>query len=124
MNVLWVAVGGAIGASARHGVNLACARILGAGFPWSTLIVNVVGCLAMGIIAGLMQQRLQLSDAARLFLTTGILGGFTTFSAFGLDVANLTGKGANGAAFAYVLASVLLSLAAVYAGMTLARTYA
>jgi fluoride exporter len=124
MTLLWVALGGAIGSGARYGVNLMFARLIGAGFPWSTLVVNVCGCLAMGIIAGLLQTRSHLSDEMRLFLTTGILGGFTTFSALALDVTALTDAKAHGAALVYVLASVLGSLAAAYAGLALARSFA
>lgn len=121
MNVLWVALGGAIGAGARYGVNELTAKIAAPTFPVATLLVNVVGCLIMGVIAGMLQGKLQLSEATRLFLMTGILGGFTTFSAFALDVAMLTDVRAHGNAALYVVASVILSLLAVYSGLALAR---
>ena len=119
--VLWVALGGAIGSAARYGVNVWSGRAFGAEFPWHTLIVNVAGCFVMGLLAGLMALKLNVSQEARAFLTTGILGGFTTFSAFSLDVALLVERKAFAAAGAYAAASVLISLAAVFAGLGLAR---
>jgi CrcB protein len=124
MIVLWVALGGGIGAAARYGVNVWSSRVLGTEFPWHTLIVNVVGCFIMGLLTGLMAQKLNLSPEARAFLITGILGGFTTFSAFSLDVVLLVERKAMLAAGAYVAASVLLSIAAVFAGLHLMRTLA
>jgi CrcB protein len=121
MIVLWVALGGAIGAAARHGVNVWSARMFGSDFPWHTLIVNVAGCFAMGLLTGLLALKLNLSQEARAFLTTGILGGFTTFSAFSLDVALLVERKAMLAAGAYAAGSVVLSLAAVFAGLHLIR---
>jgi fluoride exporter len=119
--VLWVALGGGIGAVARHGVNVWSGRAFGAAFPWHTLIVNVSGCFVMGLLTGLMALKLNLGPEARAFLTTGILGGFTTFSAFALDVALLAERKAYLAAGSYAAVSVLLSLAAVFAGLHLAR---
>jgi CrcB protein len=124
MIVLWVAIGGGIGAAARHGVNVWSGRLLGTEFPWHTLIVNVLGCFIMGALTGLMAQKFNLGQEARAFLTTGILGGFTTFSAFSLDVALLVERKAMLAAGTYVAASVLLSIAAVFAGLHLMRTLA
>jgi CrcB protein len=119
--VVWVALGGGIGAAARHGVNVWSGRMLGTEFPWHTLIVNVAGCFAMGLLTGLLALKLNLSQEARAFLTTGILGGFTTFSAFSLDVALLMERKAHLAAGAYAAGSVVLSLAAVFAGLHLIR---
>jgi CrcB protein len=119
--VLWVALGGGIGAAARHGVNVWSGRMFGSDFPWHTLIVNVAGCFAMGLLTGLLALKLNLSQEARAFLTTGILGGFTTFSAFSLDVALLMERKAHLAAGAYAAGSVVLSLAAVFAGLHLIR---
>ena len=124
MIVLWVALGGGIGAAARYGVNVWSGRVLGTEFPWHTLIVNVLGCFVMGLLTGLMAQKLNLSPEARAFLTTGILGGFTTFSAFSVDVVLFVERKAMLAAGAYVAASVLLSIAAVFAGLHLMRTLA
>ncbi len=122
--VFWVALGGAIGSAARYGVNVWSGKLLGTGFPWHTLIVNLAGCLAMGVLTGLMALKLSLAHETRAFLTTGILGGFTTFSAFSLDVALLVERKAMLAAGAYAAASVLLSLAAVFAGLHLVRAMA
>ena len=119
--VLWVALGGAIGSAARYGVNVWSGRMFGAEFPWHTLIVNVLGCFTMGLLTGLMALKLNLSQEARAFITTGILGGFTTFSAFSLDVALLVERKAMLAAGAYVASSVLLCLVAVFAGLFLIR---
>lgn len=119
--VLWVALGGGIGAAARYGVNVWSGRVLGAEFPWHTLIVNVLGCFIMGLLTGLLALKLNLSQEARAFLTTGILGGFTTFSAFSLDTAPLMERKAMLAAGAYAGASVLFSILAVFAGLLLIR---
>lgn len=122
--LLWVAIGGALGSMARYGVNVWSGRVFGTEFPWHTLIVNVLGCFIMGALTGLMAQKLNVSQEVRAFLTTGILGGLTTFSAFSLDVALLVERKATVAAGAYVAASVLFSLAAVFAGLHLIRTLA
>jgi CrcB protein len=120
--VLWVALGGALGAAARYEVNVWSARLLGSTFPWHTFIVNVLGCFAMGALVELMALRLNVSNEVRAFLTTGILGGFTTFSAFSLDFAVLVERKAHFVALGYAAGSVLLSLIAVFAGMALVRT--
>jgi len=116
---LLVFLGGGLGAMARHGVNLTAARLLGVAFPWGTLTVNILGSLLMGLAVGWFAFRAGTfeSQHLRLFLTTGVLGGFTTFSAFSLDVALVWERGEHGAAVAYVLASVLLSVAGLFAGM-------
>jgi CrcB protein len=119
--VFWVALGGAIGSAARYGVNVWSGRLLGTAFPWHTLIVNLLGCFTMGLLTGLMALRLNIGHEARAFLTTGILGGFTTFSAFSLDFALLVERKALMSAGAYAAGSVLCSLAAVIAGLHLAR---
>ena len=115
--VFQVALGGALGASARHGVNLGAARLLGPGFPWATLGVNVAGSFLIGLLVAALGR----DSAWAPFLLTGLLGGFTTFSAFSLDAVALLQKGQGGAAAAYVLASVLLSLAALVAGLSLGQ---
>ncbi len=122
--ILWVAAGGALGSSARYLVNVWAARWLGDEFPWATLIVNVAGSFIMGLLIGLMAQRLNVSSEVRAFLTTGILGGFTTFSAFSLDFAVLVERKTYAAAGFYAAGSVLLSLAAVFAGLALVRAMA
>ncbi len=122
MAYLVVFIGGGIGAALRHGVNIGAARLFGTSFPFGTLSVNIIGCLAMGLLAGYFALKGDLSQNWRLFLTTGILGGFTTFSAFSLDVAVLYERGEIGLAATYVLASVMVSLIAVFAGLALMRS--
>jgi fluoride exporter len=109
--------GAGIGGALRHGVNLAVARMFGYGFPYGTLIVNVLGSFIMGLIAGWFVYRTGVPQHLRLFLTTGILGGFTTFSTFSLDVALLMERHAYGLAAAYVALSVAAGIAALFAGM-------
>ena len=118
--VLLVALGGALGSVARYGVTLLTLRAFGPAFPWGTLAVNVVGGLVMGLIAALITTRGGSNDL-RLFLMTGVLGGFTTFSAFSLDAVALWERGEVGLAGGYVVASVLLSIAALGLGLTLGR---
>lgn len=124
MTVLWVAIGGALGSAARYGVNVWSGRVLGSGFPWHTLIVNIVGCFVMGVLVELMALRLTVGNDARAFLTAGILGGFTTFSAFSLDFALMVERDAYGTAGLYAAASVAGSLAAIFAGLYLVRALA
>ena len=117
-------LGGGIGAALRHGVNLLSAQWLGVTFPWGTLLVNVTGSFIIGALAAYFAFRGDAvwSQPLRLFLTTGILGGYTTFSAFSLDFALLFERGEMAQAVAYVLASVGLSLAAVFLGLFLMRS--
>jgi len=120
--VLWVALGGAIGSAARYGVNVWSGRMFGSEFPWHTLIVNTLGCFVMGALTEMMVSKLHVGQETRAFLTTGILGGFTTFSAFSLDFAYLVERKQVLAAGGYAVASVVISLLAVFAGMNLIRT--
>jgi CrcB protein len=122
MTILWVALGGALGSAARYGVNVWSGRLLGSDFPWHTLFVNLLGCFAMGVLTALMALKLNAGQELRAFLTTGILGGFTTFSAFSLDFALLVERKSYLAAGAYAAGSVLFSLVAVFAGLHLVRT--
>jgi len=117
-----VFVGAGIGGALRHGVNVAAARSFGYGFPTGTLIVNVIGSFLMGLLAGYLLLRPGINQHMRLFLTTGILGGFTTFSAFSLDTALLIEQHAYWLAAAYVMGSVAASILALFAGMSLVRT--
>ncbi len=117
--VLQVAIGGALGASARYMTGVAMARLMGKGFPWGTLTVNVVGSFAMGALVVLLAHFG--GNRWAPLLMTGVLGGFTTFSAFSLDVVTLYERGQTGAAAGYVAVSVLASIAALFAGMSLAR---
>jgi CrcB protein len=121
MNYLLVFVGGGLGASLRHFVNVTCARCIGIDFPWGTFIINITGSTVMGLIAGYLAFKGEATQAWRLFLMTGILGGYTTFSAFSLDTALLYERGALGLAAAYVLGSVILSIAGLFAGLALIR---
>ena len=119
--VVWVAIGGAIGSAARYGVNVWSFKLLGNEFPWHTLIVNLLGSFVMGALTELMALKLDVSLETRAFLTTGILGGFTTFSAFSLDFALMMERKAFLAAGSYALASVLLSFVAIFSGFHLMR---
>ncbi|MET3841186.1 fluoride efflux transporter CrcB [Bradyrhizobium sp. OAE829] len=121
MSYLLVFVGGGLGASLRHFINLTCARCIGPGFPWGTIIINISGSTVMGLIAGYLALKGEASQPWRLFLMTGILGGYTTFSAFSLDTAVLYERGELGLAAAYIIGSVVLSIAGLFAGLALVR---
>lgn len=121
-NFLLVALGGGIGAGARHLVNTFVPRIAGTAFPWHTVAVNIIGSFAMGLLVAWLARRAGDSNTLRLFLATGILGGFTTFSAFSLDFAVLWERGAMTTAFAYAMLSVIGSLVAIFAGLWLVRS--
>jgi CrcB protein len=118
--LLQVGLGGALGAVARYLTGIAAMRLTGPGFPWATLTVNVAGSFLMGALVVILAQY----SANRLapLLMTGVLGGFTTFSAFSLDALTLWERGQAGLAAAYVTASVVLSLAAIAAGLLAARS--
>jgi len=121
-NFLIIFLGGGLGAGMRHLVGLAALRILGPGFPWGTFIVNVLGSFVMGLFIALLARKLQVTNEVRLLIATGFLGGFTTFSAFSLDVAVMWERGDTNIVFAYVAVSVLLSIFALFAGLWLVRT--
>ncbi len=118
--LLQVALGGALGASGRYLTTTAVARLMGKSFPWGTMTVNVLGSFAMGVLV-VMLAHLSGNRFAPL-LMTGVLGGFTTFSAFSLDAATLYERGQVGPAAAYILASVILSVLALFAGLWFARS--
>ena len=120
--VLMVALGGATGAVARYLVGVGATRFIGTGFPWGTLIVNVVGSFIMGVLIAALALRYSVSNEMRAFLAVGILGGFTTFSAFSLDFAVLMERKDFGLAMLYLGSSVGLSILALFAGLTVART--
>ena len=119
-----VALGGAIGAALRHLAGMAAIRLLGTGFPWGTFLVNIVGSLAMGILIAVLARRSGTPSEIRLFLATGMLGGFTTFSAFSMDVALLWERGEVVATLGYVAGSVIISILALFAGLWLVRSIA
>jgi CrcB protein len=120
-----VFLGGGLGAAFRHGVNLLSARLFGTAFPWHTLIENVTGSLAMGLATGYLAFKGggEASQHWRLFLTTGILGGYTTFSAFSLDTALLYERGETALAALYVLGSVAMAIGGLFAGLALVRHF-
>ena len=121
--ILLVALGGAIGSALRYLVNLAAGALFGVGFPWGTIAVNISGSLAMGLVIGLAASKFQLTNELRLFIATGILGGFTTFSAFSLDFALLYERKDYGLAGLYLAGSVGLSILALFAGLYLVRAW-
>jgi fluoride exporter len=123
MAYVLVFLGGGLGAALRHGVNVGTARWLGTHFPYGTLTVNVTGSLIMGLLVAYLAFKGDHSQHWRLFIATGVLGGYTTFSAFSLDVAVLYERGEIGLAFGYVLASVVLSILALFAGLWLVRHF-
>lgn len=120
--LLLAAAGGAIGAGARHLINVVFGRLLISPFPWHTVLVNVAGSFAMGILVAVLAFKISGSTEIRTFFATGVLGGFTTFSAFSLDFATLVERGQTMPAMAYVAASVVMSIAALFAGMWAGRT--
>jgi len=117
MQVLLVAFGGAVGSVARYGVGYFAARALGVGFPWGTLIINVLGGLAMGVLTGKLDPS---HEDMRLLIGVGVLGGFTTFSTFSIETVHLLERNP-GLGALYVAASVILSVAACWAGFVLSR---
>ncbi len=122
MTYLWVCLGGGIGAAARHGVNRAALMLAGPNYPAGTLFVNIAGCFVMGLFAGWFTYRGEdTSESVRLFLTTGVLGGFTTFSAFALDTGLMWERHDTGAAILYAAVSVLGSVSALFAGLAAVR---
>jgi CrcB protein len=123
MGYLIVFLGGGIGATLRHGFNLAFARLIGTGFPYATLFENVSGSVVMGVLVAWFAFRGGVPQHWQLFLTTGILGGYTTFSTFSLDTALLYERGEIGLTAAYVLLSVALSIGGLFAGLTLVRSF-
>jgi CrcB protein len=121
---LVVFLGAGIGGALRHGVNMAAMRLLGPGFPHGTITVNIVGSLIMGLLAGWFAHKADPGLTWRLFLTTGILGGFTTFSAFSLDAALLFERGQVGLAAFYALSSPVLAISGLFAGLWAIRAIA
>lgn len=124
-HLLLVAAGGAIGAAIRHLFNLGALRIVGPSFPWGTMTINIIGSFIMGAFIEMLSRRYGgASTELRLFVATGILGGFTTFSAFSLDFATLWERGDVVPAVGYALASVIGAILALFLGLWLVRTLA
>ncbi|MEM1192611.1 MAG: fluoride efflux transporter CrcB [Pseudomonadota bacterium] len=117
-----VALGGAIGSVLRYFSLEGARHIFGAGFPVGTLAINIIGSCALGVLMGVIAMRTDPGHAWRLFAGVGLLGGFTTFSAFSLDTIVLIEKGSIGPAAAYVIATVILSVLALFGGLALGRT--
>ena len=124
MVYLIVFLGGGLGAALRHGVNISVARALGTAFPYGTLLINITGSFVMGAVAAYFAFKGDASQHWRLFFTTGILGGYTTFSAFSLDAALLYERGDVGLAALYIIASVAISIAGLFAGLAIVRSFA
>ncbi|KQO81007.1 fluoride efflux transporter CrcB [Rhizobium sp. Leaf262] len=121
LNIALVAIGGAIGSVARYLVGLWGVRLAGPNFPWGTLTVNVVGAFLIGLMVEIIARRFDASSEVRVFIVTGILGGFTTWSSFTLDAVVLFERGDLGLAAVYLLASLVVSFAAIFAGLALGR---
>lgn len=120
-SVFLVAVGGALGSILRYLVGFLTLRWFGPNFPWGTLAVNVLGSFAIGLLSEMIARRFNASMELRVFLVTGILGGFTTFSSFSLDTMFLLERGAIASMVGYVLATLCLSFLAILAGLALGR---
>lgn len=118
---LLVFIGGGIGSMLRHAANLISASLFGLNIPASTLFVNISGSLAMGLLAGWFAFRGHSDQLTRLFLTTGIIGGFTTFSAFSLEAALLLERGQTAGSALYVIGSVVIAIAGIFAGIAIIR---
>ena len=121
--ILYVALGGAIGASGRHLLGMATLKALGPDYPYGTMMANVIGGFFMGVLAGWLALKVNGADNLRLFIGVGLLGGFTTFSAFSLDAVLMYEKKAYSALLSYVGGSVILSIGALMMGLILARKF-
>lgn len=119
--ILAIAAGGAFGALCRHGVNIGAVKMLGHGFPFGTMIANILGSFAMGLLIAGFAHTWQPPEAIRVFLITGFLGAFTTFSTFSLDFVTLAERGQYTSATLYLGASVALSITGLFLGMILIR---
>ena len=124
MNIILVMIGGSIGSALRYLVGTWSMRTVGTGWPWGTLAVNVVGGLVMGLFAGWLASRAQGGEQLRLFFAVGICGGFTTFSAFSLEMFNMLSRGQYIIAGAYAVSSLAGSVMFLVIGLVLARSFA
>ncbi|WP_129628765.1 fluoride efflux transporter CrcB [Candidatus Oscillochloris fontis] len=122
-NIIAIAIGAAVGANLRYAISVWATRHLGASFPYGTLMINLLGCLLIGLLLSLANARIQLSETTRLLLVTGLLGGFTTFSSFGYETYNLINSGNWLAAIIYASTSMIVGLIAVFVGVELGRMW-
>ncbi len=120
-HLILVMLGGSIGAGARYLTGRAALALWGPNFPWGTLIVNILGGLAMGVLVGWLAARASGGEAIRYFVGVGVLGGFTTFSAFSLETVLMLQRNEYWTALLYILASVIFSIAALFAGLQMTR---
>lgn len=121
MEFLLVFLGGGLGSAARHGVNVLAAKLWGVQFPIGTLCINILGSFAMGVVVEYWAVKSGFPQQGRLFLTTGVIGGFTTFSAFSLEVALLNSRGELVLAALYIVSSIALGVGSLYVGMAFVR---
>ncbi len=121
LNMFAVAIGAALGANLRYLISTWVAQRVGSGFPYGTLLINVTGCLVIGIVLTLAATKFTLSEPLRLLIVTGILGGYTTFSSFGYEAFALIGSGNIEEAILYMTSSLILGLGAVFLGSLLVR---
>ncbi len=119
--IAMVGAGGAIGAVARYGVNVGSVHLIGHGFPWGTVIVNVIGSFLMGVLIAKFAMMDNISNDMKTMLTTGVLGAFTTFSTFSLDFVTLWERGEMVSAFGYLTGSVVLSILALFLALWVMR---
>ncbi|MCM2293692.1 fluoride efflux transporter CrcB [Allorhizobium sp. BGMRC 0089] len=122
-HVLFVAVGGGIGSVLRYWTGVIAVRLFGPFLPWGTFAVNIVGSFCIGLLAEMIARKFNASMDMRMFLVTGVMGGFTTFSSFSLDAISLAQRGDLAWSAAYVLGSVGLALCAVFAGLGVGRAF-
>jgi CrcB protein len=122
LNIALVAAGGAIGSVARYLVGVWSARLAGPNFPWGTITVNIVGAFLIGLMVEVVARRFDASAEMRVFIVTGVIGGFTTWSSFTLDAVTLFERGDMGQAAFYLAGSLTLSFAAIFAGLALGRS--
>lgn len=122
--IIAVALGGAFGAVCRHGVNLGAVKLLGHGFPYGTLAVNIIGSFLIGLVIASMAQSWQASETLKFFIVTGFLGAFTTFSTFSLDAVTLWERKEYIQTALYMGGSVMVSIAALMLAMIIVRTLA
>jgi CrcB protein len=121
MNLVVIALGGAVGALARYGLSGAVHRFASPYFPWGTFVVNVAGCLVFGFIAGLTDERLTIDQTTRAFLLVGVLGAFTTFSTFSFETVELLRNGETAAALMNAGGQLMLGMVAMFGGVLVGR---